>query len=463
MSWSAVGGSFRDPSGFVYTRDGTLYRQVNRSFGGEFDAFVASGLYDELAADGLLLPHRPAAPELAATADAHDVLEPERLGFISYPYEWTFGQLQDAALLTLEIHRRAVRRGFVLRDASAYNVQFRGGRPVFIDTLSFERNPPGRPWQAYRQFCEHFLAPLLLMSRRDVRVGQLLRRFLDGIPLDLASALLPMRSWASFGTLIHLHLHARAQKRYADASVSTVARGRSMSPQALQALAGSLEASVRALRWTPAGTEWADYTTDNSYSEAAGQAKRSLISRLLAAAHPRVVWDVGANTGDYSRLARESAALVIAFDADPAAVERNYRRTRAAGDMGLLPLVMDVTNPSPAQGWAHAERMSLEERGPADTVMALALVHHLAISNNLPLSRIARCFARLGRTLIIEFVPKSDVQVRRLLLNREDIFPEYTQEGFERAFSETFRICEAHPVADSDRRLYLMARREGAA
>ena len=169
MGWQAVEGSFRDPSGFVYTRNGTLYRQVNHSFRDSFEAFVASGLYDELAQDGLLIPHRQVGLELSASSDAYAVLQPDRVGFISYPYEWSFGQLQDAATLTLEIQQRALARGFTLRDSSAYNVQFRGGRPVFIDTLSFEPLEEGKPWVAYKQFCEHFLLPLTLMSSRDVR------------------------------------------------------------------------------------------------------------------------------------------------------------------------------------------------------------------------------------------------------------------------------------------------------
>jgi SAM-dependent methyltransferase len=301
------------------------------------------------------------------------------------------------------------------------------------------------------------------MSRRDVRLGHLLRRFLDGVPLELASAMLPVSSWASVGLLIHVHLHARAQRRYEDASVASVAKGRAIGTTALGALVNSLDATVRDLQWKPEGTTWADYTSDTNYTDQAARAKRDLVARFLEHARPATVWDLGANTGDYSRLARQSARTVISFDIDPAAVERNYLRARADGDRGLLPLLMDITNPSPAQGWGHAERMSLAERGPADVVMALALVHHLAIGGNVPLASIARCFAGLGERLIIELVPKADSQVRRLLRNRPDIFPEYTREGFERAFLERFRILEVQPVEGSERWLYMMVRRQESA
>jgi hypothetical protein len=462
MSWQAVEGSFRDPSGFVYTRDGILYRQVNVGFRQHFEAFIASGLYDELAGDDLLVPHEAVDLELAATPSACAVLRPDRLAFVSYPYEWSFGQLQDAASLTLEIQRRALRKGFTLRDSSAYNVQFQAGRPVFIDTLSFEPLEEGKPWAAYKQFCEHFLLPLSLMSQVDIRCGTLLRSYVEGIPLDFGSRLLPRRSWASLSTVLHIHLHAWAQSRYAGAAVSSAAKGKAMSRNALLRLTENLGSATRKLSWRPAGTEWADYTTDNNYSEAAARSKRNTVMAHLGGLGAQKVWDLGANTGEYSRAAREVAEQVVSFDVDPAAVERNYRRVRAEGESRILPLLLDLTNPSPAQGWAGHERLSLEERGPADTVLALALIHHLAIGHNLPLERIAGYLRRLGRRLIIEFVPKSDTQVRRLLLSRPDIFPEYTKEGFEAAFSRHYNIESISKIDDSERWLYCMTARSSA-
>jgi ribosomal protein L11 methylase PrmA len=453
-----VRGSFRDPSGFVFVAGGVLYRQVNRVFAEEFDACVASGLYDDLAAAGLLVPHRALGIERAASADAHAVLEPARIDFISYPYEWSFGALKDAALLTLAVQERALARGFVLRDASAYNVQFRDARPVLIDTLSFARYREGEPWQAYKQFCEHFLVPLALMSTRDVRCGRLQREYLDGIPLDLGSVLLPWWTWARPGLLLHVHMHARATKRYESASVAAVTRSRGLSKRGLLGFVASLRGTVERLDWRPAGTQWADYARDHNYSADGLAAKRDLVARYVAALAPRTVWDLGGNTGEFSRAAREAAPSVVCFDLDPAAVELNYRRVRDRGETGLLPLQLDLMSPSPATGWAHEERFSLEDRGPADVVLALALVHHLAIGNNVPLPRVAELFARLGRALVIEFVPKSDSQVERLLRNRPDIFPDYTQAGFEQAFEHHYQIAEKERVGDSQRWLYLMRR-----
>jgi hypothetical protein len=459
MSWQAVEGSFRDPSGFVYTRDATLYRQVNAAFGKQFEAFITSGLYDELTREGLLVSHAREGIELSATSDAYAVLRPERIPFISYPYEWSFGQLQDAALLTLDIQERALNKGFTLRDSSAYNVQFQGARPVFIDTLSFEPLEEGKPWAAYKQFCEHFLLPLTLMSLRDIRCGSLLRTYVDGIPLDFGSRLLPRRSWVSLSSVIHLHLHAWAQGRYAGAAVGSATKGKSMSRASLVRLVQNLQKAVRSLRWNPSGTEWADYTSDNNYSDEAARSKRTLVVQHLTGSGVRTVWDLGANTGEYSRAARDVASQVISFDVDPAAVERNYRRVRDQSETGILPLLLDLTNPSPAQGWAGRERLSLAERGPADALLALALIHHLAIGHNLPLDRIAQYLSHLGRLLIIEFVPKSDSQVKRLLLSRPDIFPSYTKEGFEAAFQREYDLKAVSRVTDSERWLYCMISR----
>lgn len=455
-----LGASFRDPSGFVFSRDGTLYRQVNRVFADEFAACSSSGLYDALIRDRLLVPHITADVALALTPDAYAVIQPDRLPFISYPYEWCFGELKDAALLTLTVQSRALEHGFVLRDSSAYNVQFVDGQPVFMDTLSFERYREGEPWVAYKQFCQHFLVPLLLMTSRDIRLGLLLRENLDGIPLDLGSAMLPRRSWANIPTLLHVHMHARAQRKYAETKVSAAVGTRKMPKSALVALIDNLRGAIERLQWRPDGTQWADYVDCTNYSDAAASAKQDLVRRYVRGFNPDVVWDMGANTGVYSRVAREAAPFVVSFDIDPAAVERNYRAVRSRGETGILPLVLDFTNPSPALGWAHAERMSLVERGPADVVMALALVHHLAISNNVPLEHVAAFLAQLGRHLIIEFVAKEDSQVERLLRNRPDIFPNYTKDGFEDAFEALFEINDCQQVTDSKRWLYSMTTRK---
>jgi len=454
-----LSASFRDPSGFLFTRDGVLLRQVNRSYADEYTRLMDSGLYDRLVKAGLLIPHVEADQAPVQAESAFKVIQPERVPFISYPYEWSFSQLKDAALATLSIQKRALKAGMSLKDASAYNIQFVRGKATLIDTLSFGLYKEGQPWDAYRQFCQHFLAPLALMAYVDVRLSQLLRVYIDGIPLDLASRLLPFGTRLDFGLLTHIHVHAGAQARYADADakqeVSRAQRAQ-MSQNAFLGLLESLEGAVRKLEWKPAGTEWGNYYDITNYSEAAFEHKKQLVGEWTARVGPSVVWDLGANNGVFSRAAAASGAFTVAFDVDPAAVEQNYRQVKAAKEQTLLPLVLDLTNPSPALGWANRERDSFAQRGPADLVLALAVIHHLAISNNVPLLQLADFFAEAGRRLILEFVPKSDSQVKKLLATRADIFPAYTLDGFEAAFAPRFKILEKVDLRDSERTLYFM-------
>jgi hypothetical protein len=328
---------------------------------------------------------------------------------------------------------------------------------VFIDTLSFEAYRENQPWVAYRQFCQHFLAPLALMSKVDVRLGQLLRVHLDGVPLDLAARLLPGSSRLRPSMLLHIHLHAMAQRRF-DSARGRPASGR-FSKTAFLGMLDSLSGAIAALRWNPAGTEWADYYQDTNYSAQAHARKRELVASFLEQTQAATVWDLGANTGELSRIASARGIPTMSFDVDPACVERNYLEASRRAELHLLPLLLDLTNPSSALGWRNRERMSLVERGPAGAILALALIHHIAISNNVPLLEVADWLARLCRWLIIEFVPKTDTQVRRLLVVREDIFPDYHRAGFEESFARAFSIERMEPIGDSERILYLMRSR----
>jgi len=450
---SSVPGSFRDPSGFLFRRSGRLYRQVNDSYQPEYKRLMESGLYRVLTEKGLLIPHEETSePQMSGGGSL--VIQPETIPFISYAYEWSFSQLQDAALATLSIEKVALEHGMSLKDASAYNIQFRGCRPVLIDTLSFEQYREGGPWVAYRQFCQHFLAPLALMSHTDVRLSQLMRVNIDGIPLDLASHLLPSKTRLALGLATHVHLHAQAQRKYADKPAQPA--GRKMSRMAFLGLIDNLESTMKKLTWKPAGTEWGDYYAATNYSDASLEHKAQLVADCLDKVRPKTVWDLGANTGRFSRIAADRGIPTVAFDIDPAAVEHDYLDCRERDAKNLLPLLSDLTNPSPAIGWQNRERQSLVERGPCDAAMALALIHHLAIGNNLPFDRIVDFLAGICRTLVVEFVPKSDSQVRRLLATREDIFAGYTQAGFEQAFSTRFAILASTPVRDSERTIYLM-------
>lgn len=453
--------SFRDHSGFVYVENNTIYRQINQSYKDEYDHLITSGLYQKLVEYGWLIPHQEVSLEHKKSEEAYRVIKPKPINLISYPYEWCFSQLKDAALLTLKIQKTALAYGMSLKDGNAFNIQFHKGKPILIDTLSFEKRVENKPWVAYKQFCQHFLAPLALTSYRDTRLNQLWRAHIDGLPLDLTSSLLPWTSYLNIGLLLHIHLHSRSQKHYAGESLELERyRNRGVNRRALLILADSLEQTINKLTWKSGITEWSEYyTSGHNYSSVALEHKKKLVSEWLNKLQPKSVLDFGANTGIFSRLADEQGIFTVSLDIDPATVEKNYISNTQTGIVNVLPLVFDLANPSPAIGWHNEERTTLWQRGPDDTALALALIHHLAISNNLPLNHIARFFSQTCHSLIIEFIPKSDDQVKRLLASRQDIFHDYTQKDFEESFRKYFTIKEMQFVRESPRILYLMVKK----
>lgn len=455
-----ISSSFRDPSGFIFQRNGEIFRQINFSYKEDYDLLLSSNLYERLTRKKMLISHMEVNDPISSSGSAYKIIKPERVNFISYPYEWSFSQFRDAALLTLKIQKEALDRGMILKDASAFNIQYHNGTPIFIDSLSFTKYIEGAPWVAYRQFCQHFLAPLALMSYVDVRFGKLLQLHIDGVPLDLASKLLPFRSWMNFSFLTHIHLHARAQQRYSTNETERRVKKARISKMSMIALIENLEKTVKRLKWKPRGTEWAEYYDATNYSDVSFEDKKQIVKDLLIELKPQKIWDLGANTGVFSRLGKDlENCQIMSTDIDPGAVEINYLESRRIKSKNILPLIIDLTNPSAAIGWNNDERQSFFQRGPVDVIMALALVHHLAISNNVPLGDISKLMASIGRFLIIEFVPKEDSQVKRLLASREDIFQDYTIEGFKQAFSKDFELRKQTPVEGSIRTVFLFERK----
>lgn len=451
--------SFRDPSGFIFVRDGEILRQVNEAYRGDWDHLASCGLLEKLWSQGLLVKTERVDLGLAAVQGAIAVLKPERLPFISHPTEWSFGMLKEAALLTLKIQETALDHGMSLKDASAYNIQFHRGRPLFIDNLSFERHEKSAPWVAYGQFCRHFLAPLALMAHVDVRLQALLGDHLDGLPLDLASRLLPGKTKFNAGLMMHLHLHAKAESSGKGGSEGAEQKG-GFSEAAMRGLIASLEKAVSGLEWKPAGTEWADYYNDTNYTADAAEHKHQILKSWIteAATACSSCWDLGANDGRYSRIAAEAGLWTLAADIDPAAVEQAWLYVRKSRLASLHPLLLDLRNPSPGRGWMNRERSSLLERGPADLVLALALIHHLAIGNNVPLPNVLELFCQLGREVIVEWVPKDDSQIQRMMRARKDIFAGFTEGAFEASLPTGIRIKRKEPIKESGRILYWLAR-----
>ncbi len=422
----------------------------------DYRQLMESGLYKEATEERLLISHKETQEEGLVPSGGMYLL-PDQIRTISYPYEWSFSQLKDAALAVLDLQELAISKGMSLKDATAYNVQFHAGRPVHIDTSSFEKYEEGAVWMAYRQFCEHFLAPLLLMSRVDVRLGRLQATYIDGIPIDLAASLVPGKTWFNPWLSMHVRMHGKAKKEASGASKKSAPQ---MTKNALLGLITSLRQAVNALKLEEKQSEWSDYSSASSYDADAAAHKHELVAEYLRGleAVPKLVWDLGANAGEFSRIFSEQGIDTVAWDGDPAAVDRNYRQVAAKCESHLLPLVQDFSNPSPGLGWENSERAAFLKRGPADVVLALALIHHLVIGNSVPLPMTADFFAKTGRYLIIEFVDPEDPRVVQLLSTRSDSH-EYSCVAFEQAFHAQFELIRKDLIRNSKRTLYLMRKK----
>lgn len=457
-----VFSSFRDPGNSVFTQEDKVFRVFKEHSIKDYIYFMQTGLYQHLVEKKMIVSHKESINELlkAQYPESKGIIEVEKIPFISYPYEWSFSQLKEAALLTLEICKTALKYGMILKDASAYNVQFSKSKPIFIDTGSFAIYNEGQTWDGYKQFCCHFLAPLSLMSHVDIRLNQLLKHNIDGIPLDLTSKLLPLKTWMSPALLIHIHFHAKIQNHYAADTThfNATKSNKQISKLGLLSIIDNIQSYIQKLNLKKINTEWSEYYSNTNYSDESIQHKVDLITKWTQILKPDTVWDLGGNTGLFSRAASRIAKNVICFDLDPLAIDINYRKN-CTSEQKILPLLLDLTNPSPAIGWANHERSNLLERGPVDTVMALAIIHHLSISNNIPLSLIADYFSKLGKNLIIEFIPKSDSQVKKLLLSRKDIFPNYNEEGFRDEFGRYFVFEQEESIKNTERKIFLLKSR----
>jgi len=459
-----IAGSFRDPSGYVHEVNGRILRTVTDHAAAEYEALRDSGVFRHLTDRGWLIASREVEHDALGQPDAalRHVIEHPRIPHVSFPYEWPFSLLREAALLHLDLHLAALDEGATLSDASAYNIQFRGPNPVFIDLLSLRRYREGEYWTGHRQFCEQFLNPLLLRSLLGIAHNGWFRGTLEGVPTTELARLLPLRRKLSWNVFVHVTLQAKLQRgalRGGEAHAARLIRSRPLSRTAYRGMLTQLRNWIARLRLGGSGqTEWGDYAETNSYSSDEEQAKRRFVAEFVAAARPETVWDLGCNTGEYSELALTSGAgRVIGFDSDQTALERACHRAQSR-DLDLLPLYLDAANPSPDQGWMQSERPGLAARADADAVIALAFEHHLAIGRNIPLPHVVSWLVGLAPTGVIEFVEKSDPTIQRMLALREDIFPGYTAAEFETALGQNARIVRSETISASGRRLYLFDR-----
>ena len=457
-------GSFRDPSGTVIVADGRVFRTIEQSAWEHWDAAWASGVLERMMARGQMVRTWPVAladAPAGVTEGLPDVprklVEHDRVPFISYPYEWPFSLLKRAALHHIDLHLGLLDAGFTLSDATAYNVQFQGVTPVFIDVLSVRRYREGEYWAGYKQFCEQFLNPLLLGSIHGIPHFSWFRGTLEGIPVEDLARIVPWRARLSWRMYLHVILHAKmtARGRASEGASGSGAKQRPMNKAGFVWMLKGLRKWIASL--TPKGIEgtiWGDYAQNTSYAAGEAEHKRAFVARYVDTQKPADVMDLGCNTGDYSEAALVAGAKrVIGFDFDLGALESAVSRAEAR-KLDYLPLFLDALNPSPNQGWAQAERKGFQERAKTEGLLALAFLHHVTIGRNVPLPRAVAWLASLAPSGVVEFVPKPDPMVQRMLSQREDIFPDYHIDTFRQALGRHARIVREETVSVSGRTLF---------
>jgi len=452
-------GSFRDPCGHVYEKDGKIFRTVHDAGFENYVTVRDTGVIEALQKKHFLIAGDECDPVSVGLSmpQVRHVLEHPRIPFVSYPYEWSFSQLKQAALLHLDLHLSALEHNATLSDASAYNVQFKGAKPVFIDTLSLIPYEEGTLWAGHRQFCEQFLNPLLLRAHFGIPHNTWYRGAMEGISACDLSALLPWYKKISWNVFAYVVLAARLQdKAIASHSESVeTAKKQSLSKAQLTGILKQLRRWIAGLLPKSQGaTVWGNYVETHTYASEEEREKREFVARFVQQTQPSMLWDLGCNAGEYSQLSLESGAdYVVGFDFDQRAIERAYARAQEK-DLAFLPLFLDASNPSGGQGWLGQERKSLTARSNANAVIALAFEHHLAIGRNIPLMQVVDWLIEQAPTGVIEFIEKTDPTIQQMLALREDVFADYSLETFTQALVSRARIVETKVVSKHGRRLF---------
>jgi SAM-dependent methyltransferase len=452
-------GSFRDPDSAVFTADGKVLRGLSGRAAADYERLSGTSFFPRLVGSGQIVRtavHEGDAPPSPRGAPWTRVLEHERVPVVSYPYEWPFAMLREAASLQLDVLIAALGEGISLKDGTAYNVQFFGSRPTFIDIGSFE--PASGPWPGYRQFCQTMLFPLMVQAHLGVPFQPLLRGSIDGLtPSQVAGMFSGLRRFRK-GVVRNVTLHSVLERRVTTASeqVKSELKDSGFSADLAKATAKNLAKLVSGLEVARRGSTWSDYRDTCSYSDADAQAKRAFVRSAIAGGDAGLVLDLGANDGVYSSLASEQADYVVAIDGDEMVIDRLYRRLRAERNENVLPLVMNLVDPSGGVGWRNRERAAFADRVRPDVTLALALVHHLAIAANVPLPEVVSWLRSFGGRLVVEFVHVDDVQVQRLLANKPaGLFDDYRREAFEALLAEQFLVHEQQSLPGGSRTLYL--------
>ena len=450
--------SFRDPTARVLRRDGEILRYLSPSALRDWESLEATEFFAAYSSAGQIVVTERADHTSTPSPPSPWVagLRHQAIPVVSYPYEWCFSMLQDAALLQLDLLLAALGEGMTLKDSTPFNVQWRGTQPVFIDIGSFKVAEAGEPWAGYRQFCEMFLYPLFLQAHKDIPFHPWLRGSLEGVEASHINRLMSLRDRFRPGVFTHVYLLSKIQARYEDTTrnVRKDLRSAGFNAELVRRNVSRMRKMVAQLSWRRNSSTWSGYAASNTYEQADRDRKRQFVLQATMASPRSCVWDLGCNTGEYSRAVSECADRVVAVDADHLAIERLYRTLKTESNTTILPLVGNLTDPSPGLGWRHHERQTLEERSHPDLILALALIHHLAIARNVPIPELIAWFASFQADVVIEFVAPDDPMVEQLMRNRDPVDLRYTPDHFEACLSNHFVLARKESLQSGRRTLY---------
>ncbi len=452
-------GSFRDPDGRIYLHSERVFRGLSETALHSYRKVSESRFFRKFSESGALVKTWELADNdnplpAQIRSDWAGFLEHERIALISYPYEWSFSMLKAAAMLQLRLTEAAIKEGFSLKDATPYNVQFVGKKPVFIDIASLEELRDGEPWAGYRQFCEMFLFPLMLQSYKGIQFQPFLRSRIDGIDVQTAGRLFSFRDRFRKGVFGNVWLQAKLDRRYGGSSenVRSSLKSAGFNRELILVNIRKLKKLIASMQWEGDGSEWGDYTSFHNYSDDDHIRKEEFVAECVRDGHPGTVWDIGCNTGQFSRIAARHCKQVVATDIDHFAIERLFRDPDTPAN--VLPLVQNVADPSPNWGWRNLERRDLQHRSQPGMVLCLALIHHVVITANIPLAEFIAWLAGVTDQLVIEYVSRKDDKVQTLLRNKEDKYWDYRQAYLEEQLEKHFRIHRRIELRKGLRTLY---------
>jgi SAM-dependent methyltransferase len=464
-------GSYQDRDNRVFYCDQRVFRVLGQEAYEHWKRLSTSQFFNTLVAENKIvsswLTQNLELPQLLVNRVEVALLEHERVPFISYPYEWCFGMLKDAALLQLELLTNALSEGMILKDASPYNIQWTGTHPIFIDVLSFEPLSKGSPWLGYHQFCCLFLYPLLLQAYKNISFHPWLRGNLQGILLDDMYRLLSFYDYWRPGILTQVVLPFLFQSSFSpqeakqsDTNLLQPFQSLEDTRPLIQKMSVKLRTLIQRMHWTPNSGGWKNYVDSHSYTDSDWQQKTEFVTAIIQERSWDTVWDFGCNTGHFSRIAAKNARYVLALDADHSSIEVLYRSLKTSDNKKILPLVFNITDPSPGLGWQGLERSPLWERGKPDLIMCLALIHHIIIQNNIPMDSFIEWLSKFNAALIIEFVSKADPMVSHMLQYKLDQYADYDHSYFEYCLLQHFEVRRTVVLAGQTRTLYFATPRQ---